>query len=90
MNQEEIKNAVREAIRDEKANGGLCPRCCQYCELTPQTHTAHHAAFQAAIENRSEFRRWVYRAAITLGTVAGASFVGMALWHYFRHRLEGK
>jgi len=69
----EMKAAVREVL-DERidASGGLCSKCCQFCQLTPQEHSKHHRAlsligvgvmiechraFQSATKDRREVKR---------------------------------
>jgi len=100
----EMKAAVREVL-DERidASRGLCSKCCQVCQLTPQEHSEHHRAiamigigemiechraFQAAAKDRREVKRWMFRLLVGAVMISASTFIGAALWHYFRHRLS--
>ena len=77
-------------------------RCCQFCSLTPQEHVehhkaislvgaaqlaAHHQSFQAAINDRREVKRWIFRVIIGMITLSTSTFIGAAIWHYFKDKL---
>ena len=42
MSSEDVKQAVREVLREFHESDGFCPRCCTICDMDPHEHRDHH------------------------------------------------